>query len=256
MKKGVHAALAFALALTMAFGFGAFVQAETGIPEGGVTVTITPEAAPANALKYSDYGAVGDGVADDFEAIIATHEAANAANLPVAADAGATYYIGDSPKTAIIQTSCYWGEARFILDDTDVIGNRAVRQFKVTSKKAPVEITTVDTIAKGQATIDLGLDMDVLVTAYDANTTRFIRNGSGLTNDGESQRDMFLVDAHGNIDPNTPVLWEYEHVTSLTAFPIDREPLYLNGGRFTTLAFQGRWILLQGVPHHPFQRDD
>jgi hypothetical protein len=238
MKKVFRTVLAFALVLTMAFGFGAFVQAETDIPEEGVTVTIAPEAAPANTLKYSDYGAAGDGVTDDFEAIIATHEAANAADLPVAADAGAEYYIGDSPKTAIIQTSCYWGDARFIFDDTEVIENRAVRQFKVTSKQEPIEITTVDEIAKGQETIELGLDMDVLVIAFDANTTRFIRNGSGLTNDGESQRDMFLVDAQGHVDPNTPVLWEYEHVTSMTAYPIDKEPLYLNGGQFTTLAGQ------------------
>ena len=52
---------------------------------------------------YEDFGAVGDGVTDDFDAIIAAHEAANlwqAANpgqrALVRATPGATYYIGPS----------------------------------------------------------------------------------------------------------------------------------------------------------------
>ena len=54
-------------------------------------------------FHYEDFGAVGDGTTDDFDAIIATHEAANAwqaANPSqraiVMATPGATYYIGPS----------------------------------------------------------------------------------------------------------------------------------------------------------------
>ena len=41
-------------------------------------------------IHYNAYGAVGDGVTDDFDAIIRAHDAANEAGLPVLADAGAT----------------------------------------------------------------------------------------------------------------------------------------------------------------------
>ena len=58
----------------------------------------------AQAIYYSEYGASGDGVTDDFDAIISAHAAANEAGLKVRADAGATYYIGAARKTAQVQT--------------------------------------------------------------------------------------------------------------------------------------------------------
>ena len=71
-------------------------------------------------MKYSDFGAVGDGVTDDFDAIIAAHEYANAHSLRVEADKDATYYIGAQRKTAIVKTDVDWGNAHFIIDDTNV----------------------------------------------------------------------------------------------------------------------------------------
>ncbi|MCL2519182.1 MAG: hypothetical protein FWF15_11520, partial [Oscillospiraceae bacterium] len=62
-----------------------------------------------NIIYYSEYGAAGDGINDDFDAIIRAHEAANIANLKVCADSGAVYYIGASTKTAEIQTDTEWG---------------------------------------------------------------------------------------------------------------------------------------------------
>ena len=93
-------------------------------------------------VTYSEFGAVGDGVTDDFDAIIATHKAANELGLPVKADADATYYIGDSSQTAIIQTDTDWAGAKFIIDDSKVDANRQVNVFTVTPTLPSVPSTT------------------------------------------------------------------------------------------------------------------
>lgn len=53
-------------------------------------------------VRYSDFGAVGDGVTDDFEALVKAHTYANENDLPVVADEDATYYIGGAAtKTTV-----------------------------------------------------------------------------------------------------------------------------------------------------------
>src|SRR5690606_40556038 len=45
-------------------------------------------------VRYSDFGAKGDGITDDIDAIAAAHAVANQEDLSVKADDGARYYIG------------------------------------------------------------------------------------------------------------------------------------------------------------------
>ncbi len=73
---------------------------------------------------YADFGAVGDGITEDFHAIKAAHDYANEHNLPVYAEAGKTYYIGDAPiakrEFISIRTTTHWDGAEFILDDAKI----------------------------------------------------------------------------------------------------------------------------------------
>ena len=46
-------------------------------------------------VNYEDFGAVGDGVTDDFDAIEAAHNYANANGLEVKTKSDATYYVGE-----------------------------------------------------------------------------------------------------------------------------------------------------------------
>ncbi|MFW6370946.1 MAG: hypothetical protein ACOC10_07050, partial [Bacteroidota bacterium] len=71
-------------------------------------------------VRYSDFGAVGDGKTDDINAIAAAHAFANQHGLSVKAGEKATYYISGKKRTAIIQTDTDFGMAAFIIDDTDV----------------------------------------------------------------------------------------------------------------------------------------
>ena len=219
MKKCIVSALACLLALTC-FAAGA-------------------AAIETQFITYEQFGAAGDGVSDDLDAIIEAHAAANALGLPVRANPEATYYIGPAGKTAIIQTSVDWGTARFILDDREVAdGDRGKNVFSVTSMLESVSIDSKDKINKGQATLDLGLGADAFVVAVNDTVKQYIRNGYGLTNDGTSMTDVLVVDKDGNVHPDTPVLWDFNTVTSLTAYPIESETLRISGGIFTTRANQ------------------
>jgi len=191
---------------------------------------------PEQVIYYSDYGAVGDGVTDDFDAIIKAHEAANEAGLKVRANAGATYYIGEAGKTAQIKTDTDWGDARFIIDDRNV-ENRNRNIFNVSSKLPTEQITSVNTLKKNQQKIDLLLPYSSFIVVTDNTVVRYIREGPNQ-NDGSAQRDVFVVDENGNVDMQAPIIWDFNNITTMTAYPIDNEPLTVSGGHFTTIANQ------------------
>ena len=185
---------------------------------------------------YSEYGAVGDGVTDDLAAIIRAHEAANEAGLPVRADAGKTYYIGRAATTAEIKTDTHWGDAKFIIDDTDV-ENRNRHIFNVSSKLASEKITTVKTLKKNQEKLDLTLPYASFIVVTDNTTMRFIREGLNQNN-GSTQTDGFVIDKNGQVDMKAPIIWDFDNISAMTAYPIDDKTLTIDGGHFTTIANQ------------------
>ena len=73
-----------------------------------------------NYVLYEDFGAVGDGIADDTEAIRAAHSYANERLLPVIAKASATYYIKDCKSPIIIKCDVDFSGAKFIMDDRGI----------------------------------------------------------------------------------------------------------------------------------------
>ena len=188
------------------------------------------------SVCYSEYGAVGDGVTDDFDAIIRAHEAANEAGQSVRADAGRTYYIGAADKTALIQTDTDWGDARFIIDDSKV-ERRNNHVFNVSSSYSSTQLTTVSTLEKNQPKIDLSLLQGSVIVVIDNTTLRYISWGPDQNN-GMAQTDVFVVDNVGSVDKRTPIIWDFDHITSMTAYPIDDKMLTVKGGHFTTIANQ------------------
>ena len=186
-------------------------------------------------VTYADFGAVGDGKADDLEAIVKTHEYANANGLSVFADETATYYIGGASKTAYIKTNTDWSTAHFIIDDT-AVENIGSWIFNVAPSQNSKNITDKVSPLKIDATsIGTTLDEKSLVVLYDSNTKRYIRKGANQ-NSGSTQTDVILVDENGSIDPATPLIWDFDAVTNAVAYPIDSETLTINGGFFTTIA--------------------
>lgn len=186
-------------------------------------------------VTYEQFGAVGDGKADDFEAIVKTHEYANQNALSVFANETATYYISGAAKTAYIKTNTDWSTARFIIDDTNV-KNRNFWIFNISPSQDSINITDNVSPLKIDATnIGTTLGSESLVVLTDSNVKRYIRKGANQ-NSGSNQSDVIVVDKNGNISSDTPLIWDFNAITGAVAYPIDSETLTVKGGRFTTIA--------------------
>lgn len=186
-------------------------------------------------VTYENFGAAGDGKTDDFEAVVKTHEYANANGLSVFANETATYYIGGADKTAQIMTDTDWSTARFIIDDTQV-ENRSAWVFNVAPSQGGISITDkVSPLKMDAENIGTTLESKSLVVLTDSNVKRYIRKGANQ-NSGSNQTDVILVEPNGDVSPDTPLIWDFESITSATAYPVDTEALTIKGGRFTTLA--------------------
>jgi hypothetical protein len=190
----------------------------------------------AGVVRYSDFGAHGDGETDDIDAIAATHAFANRHGLSVRADDDAAYYIGGKERTAVIQTSTDFGAAEFIIDDT-AVENRRASVFEVTSSLHPFTPDGITSLKKNQKKVDLALPGPSLITVTDSNVKRYIRYGPNQ-NSGSSQTDIFIVDSKGNVDMDAPIIWDFDTITDISALPIDEDTLKITGGRFTTIANQ------------------
>lgn len=196
------------------------------------------EQEPPKSVRYSEYGATGNGVTDDFDAICKTHAAANKAGWKVCADPGATYYIGVTNQTASIQTDTDWKDARFIIDDSKVdVENRNRPIFHISSQLPSVRITHVKTLRKNQEHLDLSLPHDSFVSVTDPKRKRYIRWGLNQNN-GSPQTDVFVIDKNGHVDKNAPIIWDFDDIPFMTVYPIDAQTLTIQGGHFTTIANQ------------------
>lgn len=191
-----------------------------------------------NAIYYSDFGAKGDGVTDDYLAIVAAHEAANAKGAKVFADEGATYYILPHKESAVINTDTDWTGAKFIIDDREINDPshfaRYVSVFNVPAT-LPRKDLTLGALKPTDTNIGVELGFDALVYIECDELKQYIRYGANA-NSGANQQEVILVKADGTIDPSTPVVWDYPKVTKAFAIPTGEEPLTIRGGEFKTLA--------------------
>ena len=185
-------------------------------------------------VRYSDFGAGGDGKADDIDAIAATHAFANQHGLLVKADDGATYYIGGKERTAYIRTDTDFGTATFIIDDTEV-ENRNASVFIISSSLRPFKPEELSSLRRNQKKIDISLPGPCLIAVTNSHVKHYIRFGLNQ-NDGSAQTDIFVVDKNGQVDMNAPIIWDFDQITDITALPIDEKTLTITGGRFTTIA--------------------
>jgi len=197
-------------------------------------VAADQDAIKRGVVHYEDFGAKGDGKTDDYAAIVLAHQFANERGLPVKANDSATYYIGGGDTVAVIQTDTDFGKAKFIIDDTNV-PDRSKHVFEVRPALEPIKIQNVASLKQNQKKIDIKLPQPCVVVVLNDNEKEFLRSGANK-HGGVAQRDLFLVDADGNVDSNTTVAEDFAAITECTAFPVDKTPLKITGGHFTTIA--------------------
>ncbi|MBR5139964.1 MAG: hypothetical protein IKV16_02810 [Clostridia bacterium] len=204
-----------------------------------------------HCVYYSDFGAVGDGVSNDTEAIRAAHEYANSGgHKKVAAESGKTYYLDKSAYNIYVRCDVDWSGAKFIIDDSVILASdtamsydvflieseHSVNSFSPSKTEAIKLLNEAGGIDKSTVTkIDLGLGYPAILKVYNSSHKNYIRTGANVDS-GQSQFEVILVDAEGNIDPTTPFMFDYEKITSIYAYRTDESPLSIVGGEFTTVA--------------------
>ena len=188
----------------------------------------------AEFVSYEKFGAKGDGKTDDQLAIAAAHDFANSAKLPVKVKNNARYYIGGGKRVITIMTDTDFGTAKFIIDDRKV-KDRRKPVFAVKSRLKGYSLKGLNSLYKHQTQLPLQLKERSLVQLNNGKIRRFIRYGVNA-NKGTSQNDIIIVNKDGSIDKSTPLVWDFEEITSNTVNPIDKKQLVIRGGVFTTIA--------------------
>ena len=193
-------------------------------------------------VYYSQFGAKGDGVADDYEAIKAAHEYANSNGYKVCADEGKTYRIGIVTDPIIVKTETDWCGATIVFDDSVIRWDNPLRSgwiFRVRSSQPDndVEITVPEgySLSKGQTNIGMTFDKPCMLKIFNDNEKIYLRYGPNQNN-GVPVHEMIIVDEQGNVDPSTPVQYDYPAVTSIVRYSIDDTPLCIGNGTLVTFA--------------------
>jgi len=188
----------------------------------------------ADILRYEDFGAVGDGVHDDAAAIAAAHNEANRIGNPVRIEGDRTYYIGPKSCRIDIMTSVDFGSVKFIIDDTNTKAFNS-HVFLVKSSYGSKKLGGISSLHVGQSDLGVSPMANSLVVVQNSNHKIYIRKGRNA-NEGVACHEALLVDSNGRIDSSTPLHFDYETVTAVKAYPIDKETLYIKGGTFLTKA--------------------
>ena len=182
-------------------------------------------------LTYEQFGAAGDGIADDMPAIVRTHAEANRLGLPVRARAGARYYISPKNATAEIRTHTDWTGAAFIIDDRGCEDHlAAVFRVPTEEQEFPLALTA---LTRGRTALENPCGRDLYVTVQNENHRDYIRLGLNQNN-GFPRQDYLLLRADGTL--SSAVSFDFDAVTHATARPVEEETLLLTGGTFTTVA--------------------
>ena len=216
-----------------------------------------------SVVYYEDFGAVGNGIADDFKALYDTHVFANECGQTVMATAGKTYYLCDSKmgtatiKTIPIKTNVDWNGAKIIIDDRTmgVYEGHAMQSvagtdiFTVLPDDAHQKVTIFDKaklnalvsagINPSTTIIDLGLTNwsgDVMIIPYNSSHKVFRRlNYSQFV--GEAMHEVIVVRADGTVDPTTPIMFNYTDLDKLEIYKLDSaSAITIKNGNIQTLS--------------------
>ena len=190
-------------------------------------------------IRYSEFGAAGDGVTDDFDAIIAAHAYANLNKLPVKADEGKTFRIGPGDRTAVVETNTDWSGATIIIDDREMTtadgGSSWVFHVKSTLPEYSILDRLPASFSKDTKKFDITLETDCLVTLTESSTVRYIREGPNA-NKGAVTQEVILVAKDGTVDADNALIWDYTALSGAIAYPIDAQTLCITGGTVLTKA--------------------
>lgn len=217
-----------------------------------------------SVVCYDDFGAVGDGVTDDFMAFYNTHVFANECGQKVVATAGKNYLLRDNKvdgtvTSIIVRTSVDFKGATVTIDDTLISGkaddpyyeyfNVHMFDIRPNEEHEKVRIDDPEALAailaaglnKNTTVIDLPLedwDGHAMIIPYNSDHKVFRRKGSGQ-HTGDPMKEVIVLDANGNVNKKTPLMFHYTNLTYVDVYKIDFNDLVtFENATMVTLASQ------------------
>ncbi len=260
---------------------GEFLSKFIILSQGDVSFSGTVLEKDISVVYYEDFGAVGNGTHDDFDAIYRTHEFANISGQTVKASKGAKYYIFDTAeedttvaRIAKIKTNVDWQGAEFIIDDTDIgifSGDKykylntslfqilpdndlSVITLNASDSKHVGFLETIlgDGINRNSTRIEIpkeameGWEGPVMIIPSNSSHNIYRRKGYGAAS-GSAMSEVILVNADGTIelegDFATPVIFDYQSLSSVKIYRLDESTaITVKNGTFTTKACQANTV--------------
>lgn len=205
-------------------------------------------------VTYEEFGAVGDGVADDFLALRAAHAYANENGLCVKGAPNKKYRIHETVvdgavEKIVIKTDTDWQGAEIIIDDSDLApwDERKMHLHHVIEVESDYDQFVIEDeatlkrlvgIGDGTKKIDLKLGYPALLILLNKNHRVFKRYGKAYGSQilGAYQSELIVVDGEGNVDESTEFMFDYNDLTSVTVIRTDIKPITVGNGIVTTLA--------------------
>ncbi|MBO7303826.1 MAG: hypothetical protein J6V09_01195 [Clostridia bacterium] len=206
-------------------------------------------------VNYRDFGAVGDGVTNDFFAIKAAHDYANSHGLSVVANGEDTYLISDTRDEAgnvysvEIKTNVDWRGAKIIIDDRafrhyDGTGVTDKDVFVILPDSEPRIIEDKNLLSKILGTgfnksteriVIPGVDYPVMIIPYDSSNRVYRRRGFNSYVGGVTH-EVIVLDKDGYIDPETKLFFDYKSLDAIKVFRLDEPRITIENATFTTIA--------------------
>ena len=224
----------------------------------------------ACVISYEMYGAVGDGVTNDYAAVYTTHVIANEGGQKVIATPGKTYLlespmIGGQPTSIPIRTDVDWQGAKFIVDDRRILTTEETKDWSLplfdvgqdvpstsysssnSDSKAYLQSILAQGLNRNTTKIDLGDNYRCNVMLITANATHKVYRRRGYGGyDGAVMEELILLDKDGNIIGNTEPMYDYIDLTGLKITKLDEvTPITIKNGEFTTRASQHNCIVVE-----------
>lgn len=198
-------------------------------------------------VTYDEFGARGNGVTDDYEAIFEAHAFANQCGQTVVATPGKDYLIRNITDSIYVKTNVVWEGATITIDDRDLkYGDQTNRRSFYFPAEYSKKVLTGDNVLtlfpegkidRDNLYINWNYDFPALVVIYNDDHKNY-RRYEGTETAGSSQMEFISVDKDGNISADTPLLFDYEKVTKVEIFRTDDTPITVRGGTINTLASQ------------------
>ena len=210
----------------------------------------------ADSIYYSDFGAKGDGVTDDFGAIYETHNFANQVGKTVKADSEDTYRIcdnrmgGNTTLQIVVRTNVDWCGAKFIIDDSPFTaqnyGNYNKHVFTVLPN-ADNDVLTIKDSAILNKVLESGINpnttnIKIDIPGWDGplmivpnNNSHYISRSPSNATKNSAMHEAIVLDKDGNVSEDTPISFYYTDITSINVYKLDESTaITIENGTFTS----------------------